>query len=378
MAGRIIDQIKAQDRKDPFTRFVESMSEGRAKNTYIKEFKGFSEWMKLTPDDLYQLGVECYTSTDPSEKILLVDKIGEYVEMTMITKLGRGNKTYSYAKGQWIKKAVKKFFSANGIKIEIDRSHKLNRITKARISHFRKPTKEEVALIINTCPNFKLKSAVALSKESGLRVSDLCEIRYKHVKEALTSKDGFSGFVLETDKTELIAMPVYGEEATKYLKLWLPELERILGRPLTDEDYIYPQLKYANRRGEKSDPNTFDRNLNWQIFRALRSHDVAMNGMRYFMESGLEAKLNKNIIMKIEGKVIPDSTKSYSHHDVEELLKIYRPVYDVLRVEGSDNLEEIQGLRQEIIKMQDRILHSERLYKLSEEARNEEKDRANI
>jgi hypothetical protein len=192
---------------------------------------------------------------------------------------------------------------------------------------------------LNLFPNYKLTSAVALSKDSGLRVSDLVQIQYQHVKDGIESEDGFGGFVLKVEKTDKIALVCYGPETTKYLRLWIPDLEKKLGRELNDNDFLYPHTKNKEMVGDKSDSDALDRMLNNQIARLGLKGEVSFNGMRYFFESNLETVLNMNIITTIQGKQIGNSTKHYSKHDIEEMMEIYKPAYKVLMVEEQGNTE---------------------------------------
>ena len=370
MTSRVDSLIAQHESQDPYERFSNSMQNQKTKTSYLNEVRDFSEWIGLNYVELIELG----TKNLPT----LTDKLGEYIQHVLSDQRKKDGTEYGYGKGKWIKKAVIKFYSENHISIKVSRNDKINTLTKAIPTDKRKPTKEEIQQLLNICPNYKLKCAVALSKDSGLRVSDLVQVQYQHVKDALTSDDQFGGFVLKIEKTDKIALVCFGSETVKYLKFWLVELESKLGRKLTDTDYLFPHTKNQGMIGEKSDADALDRMLNNQIARLGLKGQVSFNGMRYFFESNLETVLNMNIITTIQGKQIGNSTKHYSKHDVSEMLELYKPAYRVLMVESTDNTEEIQGLRQEIIKMQDRILHSERLYKLSEEARNEEKDRDNI
>jgi hypothetical protein len=141
MTNRIIEQMKANEKIDPYTRFESSMADdSKIKSGYIKEVTAFKEWIALSFNDLYQLGVECFQTTDPSEKLILLDKLAEYCEFVLSTKVSEvSGRKYGYGKVKLIKQSVLKFYSANGIKFSIDRNHKLNRITKSKPSQLRKP-----------------------------------------------------------------------------------------------------------------------------------------------------------------------------------------------------------------------------------------------
>jgi site-specific recombinase XerD len=338
--GKVTDRIRTNgNASDPLARSTESLSANHnTRASYLKELEGFRTWINLSYEDLYILGVEASKSDDPSDRLIVLDKLAEYVNHVQTAQVSEiSGRAYGYGKLKLIKQSVLKFYSANGIYFKVDRSHKLNALTKAHPSNLRKPSKDEIRELIGVCPNYRMKAAVALSKDSGLRVSDISSVKFKHIKDGLNSADGFGGFILTTEKTDRVAMPCFGPEATKYLRYWVAELERKLGRKLGDEDLIFPQVKNEDTRFTKLGAGSLDSLINNQIEKLGLEHQISANGLRYHFESSLETRLNKNIILKICGKGIPDSTKSYSKHDIEELLSLYRPAYGTLMVES--NLE---------------------------------------
>jgi len=356
MGSKLLEQVKGVGvATDPFSRFEGALSVDRkTKASYLKEVEAFRVWIELDYSDLYQLGVDCLKSDEPSDRMLLLDKLAEYIEVVKTTQVSESSgKQYGYGKLKLIKQSVLKFYNANGINFRVDRSHKLNTITKAIPSNLRKPSKSEVRELIAICPNYRMKSAVALSKDSGLRVSDITKVKFKDIKDGINSVDGFGGFVITTEKTDRVAMPCFGPETTKYLKPWIAELERKLGRRLEDEDLIFCQVKDESTRFTKLGASSLDTLINNQIEKLGLKHQISANGLRYHFESSLETKLNKNVILKICGKGIPDSTKSYSKHDIDELLSLYKPVYGVLTVESGELSQkaEMESLRNELEEM---------------------------
>jgi integrase len=354
--ARLLDELKAKEKTDPYDEYVKNLPKGKTAGSYLKEFNAFLKWVKLTPPELYQLAVECYTSTDPSEKMYLVNKIADYVEWVLKTKTSETvkGKKLGYGKGKLIKQAIFKYFSVNGIKFHVDKNHKLEKVTEATPSDLRKPSKEEIYQLISIC-TVRVKCAVSLSKDSGLRVSDLVKVQWKHIKDGYNSPDGFGGFSIVTTKTHEVALPMFGDETTKWLRMWIPELEGILGRKLEDEDYIFPAVKDSDRRGTPIEAGSLGGLIGNQIENLGLQHQISANSLRYAFESNMETRLNQNLIKKIQGKAIGDSTRSYSKHEIEEVLPLYRGAYDALRVEGSDNKAELVEQRALIRKLQERV-----------------------
>jgi integrase len=355
MTSRVDELIREHETQDPYEKFINSMNNQKTQGSYAKEVKDFSEWIGLTYNELIELG----SKNQPT----LTDKMGEYIEHVFNDTVKKDGAKYGYGKGQWIKKSIKKFYSVNHIKINIDRTDKINTLTKTEPTKHRKFTKTEIQKLLHVCPNDKLRSLICLQKDSGLRVSDLTQIRYKDVKDGINSQDGFGSFILlNIEKTDKTAIVCFGFESTKYLKLWIPELEKELNRPLLDTDFIFCHLKKLTLKGNQLNANSLCRIINNQIDKLGFHGELSSNALRYYFESALETtSLNMNLILKIQGKQIGNSTKHYSKHDCEEMLTAYRPVYNALIIEdqGNPELETQLASQQEQIDNQNQLINEQ-------------------
>ncbi|MGD0805303.1 MAG: tyrosine-type recombinase/integrase [Candidatus Bathyarchaeia archaeon] len=333
MTSKVEALIRQHETQDPFEKFIGSMKNQKTQGSYAKEVKDFASWIGLDFNELLELGEK----NQPT----LTDKVGEYIDHILTDTVKKNGAKYGYGKGKWIKKSILKFYSVNHIKISIDRSDQINTLTKIVPTKHRKFTKIEIQKLLHVCPNDKLRSLICFQKDSGLRVSDLTQIRYKDVKEGVFSDDGFGSFILlDIEKTDKTALVCFGFETSKYLKLWLPELEKELGRPLLDTDFIFCHLKKLTLKGNQLNADSLDRIINNQINKLGFKGELSSNALRYYFESALETtSMNKNLILKIQGKQIGDSTKHYSKHDCEEMLNVYRPVYSALVIEEQGNPE---------------------------------------
>jgi len=318
---------------------------------YRREVNDFCEWLSISLDELYQLGVEASKSDDPAERTIVIDKLTEYLAWVKSTKVSeRSGKPYTYGKMKDIKAAVMKFFNVNGITYTTQRGSELAKLLRRTETDKRKLTRDEIRRLISKCP-LRLKAAVALQKDTGLRVSDIAQIKYHHVKDGLLSQDHFGGFMLRTEKTDKMALPCFGPESVYYLSQWIEMLEKDTGKILSDEDYLFPVVRnWGNtKKGSKLKRNTLSELINNQLEGIGLKGQVSDNGIRYFFQSQLENKLNKNIILKLQGKTITDSSAHYSKHDIEELLPLYKEAYPVLMVEPGEtvSLETIEKLRED-------------------------------
>ena len=353
--GSTIDKVKKNGRVfTPVEKWQEALKRmsPNVARLYEREVGAFTQWLGLSLGELYELGVEAQKSGDPSERMIVVDKLVEYLSYIKENKRSeRSGKIYSYGKMKDCKSAVFKFYSVNGVVFKNERGSELSKLIKRKETDFRKPTKEEIRKLISVSP-LRLKAVIALQKDSGLRVSDIAQIKYKHIKEGINSQDGFGGFILRTEKTDKLALPLFGPETTYYIKQWIETFEKEEGRKLTEEDFIFPVIKnyHETKRGQKINANTLSEIINQQIEKLNLKGQISDNGLRYFFQSQLENVMNKNIILKIQGKTIGDSSSHYSKHDIEELLPLYKSAYHLLTVESSDETQkaELESLRNEL------------------------------
>jgi len=391
--GAITDRVRANGRGSDYTAEKwESALERISPKTaaaYEKELQAFSEWIGLNLDELYKLGIESTQADNIVDRLIVNDKITEYLTHVKESKTNKkGDGTYGYGKMKDIKCSIFKFFSVNGIIMKVEKSSELSKMLKRNETDLRKPTKEEIKNLISVCPNYRLKAVIALGKDTGLRCSDLIQVQYRHVKEGLESPDGFGGFVLRTQKTEKRCFPCFGPESTYYLKAWVKDYEKLLGRKIDDSDYMFPVIseKAGSERFSQLDAGTLSQICNAQIEKLGLKSKISIQSLRYFYQSQLETQLNKNLILKMQGKTIGDSSGAYSKHEIPDLLPLYKQAYHLLTVESGEETQraELESLRVEVnrLKMQNRSLehrysnlkfHYSELVNDEEKGENEEK-----
>jgi integrase len=321
---------------------------------YEREVNVFSEWIGLSLDELYNLGVEAQTASDPSERMIVMEKLTEYLGGIKENGVSqRSGKPYGYGKLKDVKSAITKFYAINGIVLKTERGSEITQLIKRTETDKRKPTKEEIRNLISVAPNFRLKAMIVLQKDTGLRISDIVKVRFKDIKDGLNSQDGFGGFVITTEKTGKKALPCFGPESVYYLKNWLN------GKTLNDEDLIFPVIREHGdtKIGDQLDARSASAEINEKIEKLGLAGKISGNGLRYFFQSQLENALNKNLIMKFCGKQIGDSSSHYSKHDTEEMLGHYRKCYHLLTVESTEESTKVQldSISKQMEDLQERV-----------------------
>ena len=156
--------LKDKAKLTPFERWDSSLSEmsESTKRTYKREFQEFLDWATETPTGLIGYWIE-------TQDMSLNDHVREY--MAELTEQGhKGGKQGSALK------AIKKFFKVNGYAPGFDIKNMAGgggvRIAKA----------EEIREVLRfSVTNSRDTALISISKDSGLRVSDITRIQFHHI-----------------------------------------------------------------------------------------------------------------------------------------------------------------------------------------------------
>jgi hypothetical protein len=108
--------------------------------------------------------------------------------------------------------------------------------------------------------------------------------------------------------------------------MYISEIESKTGLSMQDDNYLFHSRKGGGVFTGGGVSKQIEDELKKYTFENLSAH-----GLRKFFQSALEsAGENMNIITHYLGKVIGDSTRSYSKHNSFELLEKYRKNYSYL------------------------------------------------
>jgi integrase len=331
---------------------------------YRNELRDFLDWAKMDIGTLYRAGVESATSTDPADRLAVKTAIVNYINFILENRTSKRSKTEKrqyvrWAKSKEIYNSINKFFALNGIVIKLDRMETLSRMIRMVPTDKRKPSHEELKLILQNIGESRIRALYLFTKDTGLRISDVVTTKYGDIREGLESVDGFGGFIKRQEKTDAFALPCFGIESTTALKQWIGEWEKSKGRRIEDEDSVFINVidLPKSQKGEQMTADNATALINLRISNIGLKGKISTHGLRYFYQSEMEKELSKNFIAKLQGRAIGDSTKHYSKHDVNECLEQYRKGYHLIAIEGASQSQqaEINKMKKEIADMKQKF-----------------------
>jgi integrase len=273
---------------------------------YVLYFKKFAEWMGKSPDELIEMQKAARNHTgDLRENRVLEGKVKGF--MKHLEDHG-----YSVATRKIVYASVLSFFESNVYPLDM---HPHDRPSgESRGSRI--PEKEEIVKMLNAAKSQRYRAAILALKDSGLRISDLVQLRWEDVEDL---GEGFWGWKVLTRKRKVQATPFMGPEATEALKLLPRKDERIFP--------INPTV-LSNTIGK--------------IIKSASLKDVTAHGLRKFFNVELQAaRISREWRYQMMGK----KTGAYDENRLTKLFAAYREAYDNLRVYGAGVNVEVEKLK---------------------------------
>jgi len=181
----------------------------------------------------------------PDQLVEMARRDREGVERMLVgvLKSFMRNREHSESIIQTWRSYLKKFFVVNGIDI------KLNIEFPCIYYRYESecPTPAQVVEMIDLATNPRDKAIISMLATSGLRIGTLLRLKYKHLKRDLEAGRIPVAIHVPAEITKgkyMSYITFINLEAVTYLKLWLKEWERLVGRKIRDDDYIFISLKY--------------------------------------------------------------------------------------------------------------------------------------
>lgn len=275
----------------------------------------FCDYLDMNTDQILERQEQAISDPKPINRLWIQEQLLNYFADVLNAKgkISLNNR---------FKKAVFSFYSANGIELETGSlKNEFRKALKMDDTLREMPTKAELKQLFDHS-DLTAKTQILVLRDSGLRDSDVAKITYGNVKQALTSEDGFGSFTVRQKKTGLVAHPIIGAEATKYLKVYLQ------GKNLKENDPIFT---YSD--GKVVTGNSISTDL-YRRKEKLGLTKWTVHGIRAFFQTSLEMEgFPFNGIMRLMGKKITNSSGKYFKATDEELLAMYKEKYHVLAFE---------------------------------------------
>lgn len=323
---------------------------GKAERTQIIYRRGllkFLEHYDTNTEALYNQFIQDLKSQDRRDRA----RVGKMVTRLMVELQKQG---YSGSYVSEIKKGINAFFKANAEDVIYTRGKSV--IDKSTNGKDRM-TREHLLTLLDATGSMRNKSIITMGKDTGLRVSDLANIRVGHVIDAIRDERGFHTFEMGVEKTTgetgVKANPVFGPDAMKYLKLWWKERERY-GCGEDPDDYLYctvedkpehmrgGKLISGQSKGDSLNPHA----ISVMVYRLIRKaglgdENISAHSMRKFHETELGRKVKDTWIDKMTGRA--EGYKGvYIKPDADDLIAEYRTGYNEISLEPRTEINELE------------------------------------
>jgi len=301
--------------------------------TYRREFNEFLAWAEETSQGLIGYWIDI---KDDSDKMMnLNDHIISYIhELTEAGFMG--------GKQNSVICALKKFYKVNGFNIIINQKSmvKGEGARPAKAEEIWEAFKYDVS-------RPKATAIIAVSKDSGLRVSDIVRIKFKHIQPIIDYPDlEFHGWQMPVHKTRSKrrqALPCLGIDGVTQLRTWL-KVRGEYNLPTGKDDYVFVNTKNMNGAGKKCvlGERMDERNASWMIkkvFQKMGINDLSSNSLRKFNTTTLSLSgMSEALVKAMHGKNQGSSEDHYLKATAPQMLEVYKEHYHSLSVDENTEM----------------------------------------
>jgi site-specific recombinase XerD len=341
-------ELKAPEERweDVLNKLAEKTSTG-----YRREFDEFLKWAQEDYDGLIEYWLEI--RDDPFKRQNLSDAVEDYVQKLY-------EEGYTGGKQSVALKAIRKFFKSNGFHPQ------LNVKIEFLGDGIRVAKKGEILdLLAYAINNPRDQAIIAVSKDSGLRCSDITRMKIKHIQAIIDNPEKeFHIFELPVHKTrnlKRIALPTLGKDAIRYIRKWLKTREEIGLDNNNPENYLFVNIREHSKHERDDRENTISASVFGERMSASRAstsiqayakkagYDISANSLRKYQTTRLTVSgIGQDIIKVIQGKHQNSSLDSYIQAQKEEILPIYIEHYDQLLLDENIPLHEFKDLSESV------------------------------
>jgi integrase len=339
---------------ESWARFERNL-EGKSKNTsevytrYIKEIlKNFNK----TPDQFCSWIKDTYASGD---ELRIDDLVYEFHKF--YRELITGEEEFHISSIRLYEASVNFFCKSNRIP-KIPRYSPNGDIKKELQDQFiqngkDKATKEEIRELLKHSPNPRTRSFILLTYETGLRASDVANLKIEDISPVLENPDlefySWEMIPIKNWKSDnpMKANPTIGRDAIRELRTWIKYREEILKIPVSPESPVYCTVTdKGSGKGLQVQPDNLSRNLYYVREKAGIDKPISMHSLRksnttYLTSSGINEKW-RNLFQGKKGK------GSEIQYQKPDLLEVYKKAYPQFSIYGLEQSEKVQSLEEKV------------------------------
>jgi len=300
------------------------------KQNYLKSFKDFMEWTRLTPDQLREMKWEEDQAGKPWERSKVENLLRQYLK----TLDG-----YSCNTQRCVYTGVRSFFEANGVPLNLKRQDRPSGCAFGS----KTITQEEIHKIYSAAEYLRDKALIMFLKDTGLRLSDAAKLDWKDLKEY---PSGFMGFEIQTQKKKTKARGFVGPETTTILKIY--KRKRMEGtQKLPPEENIteHPVFSLFSDPSKRLRPSYIS-DLIGSIISLAGVDDATPHGFRKFWEQNIHVE-NIAYQKQLNGRALTEVERAYFWKETPELFEMYKANYRNLMIARQEFKEVEDRLRRE-------------------------------
>lgn len=271
----------------------------KTRRRYELMLLAFSKWVGKSPNELIalQMSAKKNAGDDPRETQVLEGKVRGYMAHLEQRGLSGPTRRFHYA-------SIVGFFKMNLAPLAMTPRDMPSGESKGS----RIPEKFEIVKWVNIAKSRRYRAAILMLKDSGLRISDVVNLRWDDV---IDFGDGFWGWrKIQTKKRHINATPFIGPEATEAIQILPRRDDRVI--PISASTLANALSLIITESGFK---------------------DVTAHGLRKFFNVELQsARVPKEWRYQMIGK----KTGPYDENRMRILFEAYKSAYDHLRVFAMD------------------------------------------
>lgn len=298
----------------------------------------FLEYVELNPDQLYELRLSQLESKDRRDRRGLERTAKKWLD-ELSNEYGHGTVNNHYY-------ALRHFMQSQDLPFSLKPSErpKGDHVGRRMVS---KPMIRRMVELAGIRMRDRNLAMLYILKDTGLRIGDISDLTVKQYLDArlYRNEDGEPFKELgpvTTNKAKVTAYPILGPESIKHIDAYLDTRQ--------DQE---PWLFLGERFNKKIRSDMLSKVFQRWSDKLKDGSRISAHSFRKYHQTQLEASgLNPNVIKKLQGRTIADSTAAYSRpQDQPGLIpKLYIQHYDAIRVEDNSEIREMTRQHKEELK----------------------------
>lgn len=305
---------------------------------YVLAMNRFLQSVGTDLDGLYQMKLTDLSTGDPRD----IRRLERLVSQDMFKQFQNGASASTASRTG---KAVNHFMKTQGLAFSLNK----NDWPRAESLGQKIVLKQQIRKMYeyaSAMSRSRNRALMLLAKDTGLRISDIERMDVSDFIDAreVSSADGEPFKELKpliTRKTRTIAYPIIGPEAVEAVELYLKERGAKRGEPL-----------FIDHDGQRFQVTAMSEQFRRFADYLEDGSRISAHSFRKYHQTQLEASgMNPNIIKKLQGRKIMDSTYAYSKPEDQPglILKQYIQHYDALRIREEPAIRTLRKEQQDQI-----------------------------